>query len=261
MNKENEIKNFWNTQSDKYRDSYLATTPDFYSHQREMATLLEYLQDDIDVLEYGCGNGIVSRELFKTFNFNSYLGIDYSPGMITQSKIDFAKDGHCLKSTNCKYDVGDVRKHRSDHLVDYVFTDRCLINLKDHADQIKAVQNIHSNLKKDGIFLMMECSKKSLECINVVREKFDLEKINEHWHNCYIDEERFLHDIQKYFSLQKVDSFNSTYFLISRILNALITDESGKIDYRSEINRLAANLPPAGDYAPLKLFVLKKREE
>ena len=256
MNKENEIKNFWNTQSEKYRDSYLATTPDFYSHQREANALIKHLQDGADILEYGCGNGVVSRELFKTFNFNSYLGIDYSPGMISQSKIDFAKESLYLKSTNCKYDVGDVKEHRSDHLVDFVFTDRCLINLENHEDQVKAAKNIHSSLKKDGIFLMMECSKKSLENINVVRERFNLEKINERWHNRYIDEERFLNDTQKHFSLQKVDSFNSTYFLISRILNALIKDESGKIDYRSEINRLAANLPPEGDYAPLKLFVL-----
>jgi len=257
--KTKQIKNFWDSQSEKYKDVHLATTPDYYSHQKEAHVIKKYFRNNVDVLEYGCGNGIISRELFETYTFKSYLGLDYSEGMIQEASLSFEKEQQNFKTANCKYDVADVRTHKSNILVDYVFTDRCLINLKNHDDQIEAIKNIHLNLKKDGIFLMVECSKKSLENINLVRENFGLEKINERWHNCYIDEEKLLNDIQPYFSLQKIDSFNSTYFLISRIINALIKDENGEINYISEINRLAANLPATGDYAPLKLFVFKKR--
>ena len=107
---------------------------------------------------------------------------------------------------------------------------------------------------------MMECSKKSLGNINKVRTDIGLSEITERWHNYYLEEDRLLEDIDNYFSLEEVDSFASTYFLISRTVNAVVGEETGNIDYRSTVNRVASTLPPQGDYAPLKLFVLKRRE-
>ena len=124
---------------------------------------------------------------------------------------------------------------------------------------LKAIKNIYACLKEGGTFLMAECSKKSLKNLNLVRDQFNLAQIEERWHNFYLEEENILKDIDSYFRLEKIDSFNSTYYLVSRTLNAIIKDKDCEPDYKSKINQLAAQLPAEGDYAPLKLFILKRK--
>ena len=56
----------------------------------------------------------------------------------------------------------------------------------------------------------------------------------------------------------EINNFNSTYFLLSRTLNALVAKNTKEIDYNSEINHYASKLPAFGAYAPLKLFKIRK---
>ena len=86
---------------------------------------------------------------------------------------------------------------------------------------------------------------------------FGLPEILERWHNNYIDEEMFFPKITEYFQLREVVSYQSTYFLLSRTLNALLTPEGEEIDYLSKLNQLSRKLPSLGDYSPAKLFILK----
>tara|TARA_Y100000310_G_scaffold344395_2_gene456944 strand:+ start:872 stop:1645 length:774 start_codon:yes stop_codon:yes gene_type:complete len=255
----NKVKNFWDSQAQEYRDNYQATNPDFYSFVKEIEILKEYLKENLEVLEYGCGNGYASRQLFKETAYRDYLGIDYSTEMIASARIAYEAERSTTDfcTTSVKYEVGNVKTHQPSKKFDVVVTDRCLINLETHEEQMEAVKNIHSNLKAKGCYLMIECSKKSLANINEIRTQYGLDQIAERWHNCYLEEDRFLKEIHPYFSVEKIDCFASTYFLISRTINALA--DSGPINYLSRINELASQLPALGDYAPLKLFVLKKR--
>ena len=249
------VKDFWENQAIKHVEDYKATNPDYYSFVREIQTLQKHLNPTDHILEYGCGNGYASQQIFETHDFPSYLGVDYSENMI---KVAIA--GSTAPLERRRYEVGDVMIHKTDRKYDTVFTDRCLINLANHDEQVMAMKNIYDNLRPGGTYLMMECSKKSLGNINKVRTDIGLSEITERWHNYYLEEDRLLEDIDNYFSLEEVDSFASTYFLISRTVNAVVGEETGNIDYRSTVNRVASTLPPQGDYAPLKLFVLKRRE-
>ena len=141
---------------------------------------------------------------------------------------------------------------------DIIITSRCLINLTSIQDQLKAIKNIHLALKPNGIYLMMENFIEPLQNLNNVRSRYNLEPIEIRWHNLYINQEQFLDQISNLFSVVKVDNFASTYYLISRTLNAILNLKDNKVDYNSTLNELAAKLPSLGDFSPEKLIVLKK---
>jgi ubiquinone/menaquinone biosynthesis C-methylase UbiE len=156
------------------------------------------------------------------------------------------------------FEKGDVLELKETEQYDVVLTDRCLINLGTLENQIKAIDNIYDVLKENGKYLMMECTIDGLNKINSVRHKFGLEDITERWHNLYLDEQPILNHIKNKFRHVEINNFNSTFFLLSRTLNALLTTEGEPIDYNSNLNKYAAMLPPLGDYAPLKLIVITK---
>jgi hypothetical protein len=133
-----------------------------------------------------------------------------------------------------------------------------LINVGDVQNQLLAVTNAHAFLKESGTYLMIENSKQALNKINDVRKTFGLQDIEERWHNTFLHEETFFPQISSLFTLAQTINFESTYFLISRTLNAALTPEGTEVDFYSKLNQLAAKLPQLGDYSPRKLFVLKK---
>lgn len=105
---------------------------------------------------------------------------------------------------------------------------------------------------------MMENFIEPLQNLNNARSRYNLEPIEIRWHNLYINQEQFLDQISNLFSVVKVDNFASTYYLISRTLNAILNLKDNKVDYNSTLNELAAKLPSLGDFSPEKLIVLKK---
>jgi SAM-dependent methyltransferase len=243
----NKIQEYWNEQAQKYKDSPLATTPDLISCELETREILKYLKDGQNVLDIGCGNGYKDETFCWEKNI-TVKGIDYSEEMIKMAKeYEFAR---------LEFEHGDILNLKESGY-DIVITDRCLINLESIDDQITAIDNIHNALKPDGTYLMLECTKEGLGNINAVREQFGLPLIEERWHNNYLGREIIKYIYCKFGHCEEVN-FNSTYFLISRTLNALVTPEGQAIDYNSDINKYAAQLPPLGDYAPLKLFALRK---
>ncbi|SMC40296.1 class I SAM-dependent methyltransferase [Sporomusa malonica] len=255
MSKKEEILHYWNEQAIQYKESPLATTPDIIAFEMEINVILKELKDGQTVLNIGCGNGVKDIEYCRHRNID-LKGIDFSQEMIeiakSQSKITNELKGRL------QFEHGDVLKLKEPHTYDVVVTNRCLINLENDEQHIKAISNIYDTLVKNGVFLMLECTQQGLININNVRKEFGLEEIKERWHNKYLDEDKILNYVKTKFTSVKVNNFNSTYFLISRTLNALMAKQSGEINYTSDINQYASKLPPLGEFAPLKLFILQK---
>jgi SAM-dependent methyltransferase len=239
----NKVKEYWNAQAQKHQDNPLATTGDVLAAELEVKEILKYLQDGQTVLDIGCGNGYKDAEYCRQRDI-TLKGVDYSEDMIAVAKQ--------YESPRLKFEHGDILKLNEANKYDVVITDRCLINLDNTEAQIKAIDNVYNMLKPSGIYLMLECTKSGLHNINKVREQFGLGAITERWHNNYLTCEVLQYAVLK-FDLIEITNFNSTYFLISRTINALMGNQ-----YDSEINKYAAQLPPLGDYSPLKLFVLRK---
>lgn len=253
-----DIKQFWNEQAKKNTGSSLATSPDTIAFEMELDQMKQRIPAGSKVLDVGCGNGVKGIELAKEIDFD-YYGMDYSEEMISQAKRMSSGNAGRLKGRVLFFD-GDILDRKSIQYgpFDLVMSDRCLINLKSLENQVLAFRQIHSVLKNKGIFLMFENSLQSLENLNGVRRSFSLPEIKVRWHNFYIDENRLFPEVGELFSLTGTVSFASTYYLISRTLNAVLTPPGREIDYMSEINRLSARLPALGDFSPLKLFVLEK---
>jgi len=250
-----EILEYWNEQARKYRENPLATTPDLIASELEINEILKYITEGQNVLDIGCGNGYKDFEYCKERKIN-LKGIDYSQEMIDAAKDALASAEGLIG--DLKFTCGNVLKLEEDTKYDVVITNRCLINLESDEQQMEAIDNIFKILKDDGLFLMMECTKQGLEKIDEVRGAFGLEEIKERWHNYYLNENKILPYLKAKFKSIEINNFNSTYFLISRTINALVAPNGQQADYNSDINKYAAKLPPIGEYAPLKLFVIKK---
>ena len=257
-NQFSDIKEFWKKQAQKHSHSSLATSPDTIAYEMELKQIKQRIPEGSKVLDVGCGNGIKGVELCKELNID-YYGMDYSEEMIEQAHQLSRKSSGFLKG-NVRFFVGDILDFNSIPYkgFDLVLSDRCLINLKTIENQISAAKNIHTVLNPKGTYLMFENSQQGLNNLNSVRKNFGLSDIQVRWHNIYVDETRFFPGVREYFSLSETVSFASTYYLLSRTLNALLTPPGMEIDYMSEINKLSARLPPLGDFAPIKLFVLHR---
>ena len=253
-----EIKQFWNEQAKINKGTSLATSPDTIAFEMELEQMKHLMPSGCCVLDVGCGNGIKGIELAKELEIN-YYGMDYSEEMIKQATQLLANQTGFLKGTIEFFnaDILDATVLKPNYY-DIVISDRCLINLKTLDNQVLAAKNIHSALKSNGIYLMFENSMQSLDKLNKVRRQFSLPDIEVRWHNLYIDENLFFNAVKDYFNLVKINNFASTYYLISRTINAILTPTGEKINYLSDINKLSAKLPALGDYSPLKLFILKK---
>ena len=255
MEKKEQILEYWNGQAVKYNDSPLATTPDIITFDMEINEILKELKDGQTILNIGCGNGVKDIEYCQKKHIH-LKGIDFSQQMIDVAKTQLNKIANLQGSLEFEY--GDVLNLNESKKYDVVITNRCLINLESDEQQIQAIDSIYEVLNDDGIFLMMECTMQGLNNINDIRKKFGLEEIKERWHNKYLNEEKILDYISKKFKDVEINNFNSTYFLLSRTLNALMTKNTDEINYTSEINQYAAKLPALGAYAPLKLFIIRK---
>jgi len=255
----NEIKNYWDEQAKSNINKSLATSPDTIAFDMEIEQMKNLLPENSKVMDIGCGNGVKGINLIRENNID-YLGVDYSEEMIAQAQNMLKNPDKCFKG-KAQFKVGNILDFQTINLgiFDVVMTDRCIINLGTIENQISAIKNIHSLLKDNGTYLMFENSIQSLENLNQVRRTFKLPDINVRWHNIYVDEEKVFKAISDQFELIETVSFASTYYLISRTLNALLNTNDNQVDYHSDLNNLAAKLPAIGDFSPLKLFILKKK--
>jgi len=250
-----EIRDFWNSQAEKYGQDSWASTRDTLVKELEIRTLLQYCQDNDRILDAGCGNGQTIVELAQKVKA-TFIGFDFSYSMIEVAK---RRNLANLIGT-VEFFVNDIDNPQIKWSgFDKVITERCLINLPSREMQVAAILRIHDMLKSDGLFLMMEDTLQGLQKLNALRKEAGLYEIKTPWHNLYIDEDYILDAIKNEFDLIEINNFSSTYYIGSRIFNAVQTPEGQEPDYLSKINRVAAKLPAIGDYGYLKLFVLRKK--
>ena len=100
---------------------------------------------------------------------------------------------------------------------------------------------------------------RTLNNINEFRAMAGLEKINPPWHNLYINDD-LISDLKiDGVRLINVEAFSSTYYFLSRVVNAWLANRAGvKPSYDSPVNHLALELPPMGDFSQGKLWIFEK---
>jgi len=245
--KNEKILDYWNSRAN---NKILKCTNDLNLEKNEIDIFLSIIKKNKNVLDIGCGDGKLLRELKIKKNCNCY-GIDFSKNLINIAK---------KKSRGINYYCIDMKKigkvFNTKVKFDYIITKRSIQNLTSWNDQKKFLNQINLfSSPKTKIFLM-ESSNNALININKIRVKLKLKKITKPWHNLYLDDNKLKKTKFKKIKLKSIKELFSTYYFTSRVLNAAI---NSKPDYNDLLNLTAWKLPQnlIGGFSQLKLYEFK----
>lgn len=97
-----------------------------------------------NVIEFGCGYGVLPEIIFKKQHYNTYLGVDISDFMI--QKIQYLADNRHL------FEVGDINNYVFKQSYDAIIYNEVINFGKDLPTLLTQAQN--TGLKDDGIFII-----------------------------------------------------------------------------------------------------------
>lgn len=247
------VLEFWNQRAGL---GEWAGTRDVIAKRLEMETLAGFVADGMRILDVGCGNGITAMEIARRFQVK-VTGIDFSPQMVAAAKG--LAEGQSFRG-QVDFAVGKVPG-----IVDLpeafnlIYTERALINLPDWSEQQKAIREIGNLLALGALYLMCENSQNGLDELNALRERVGLKKIEPPWHNRYLVDEELERGDFGDLQLERVVHYSSTYYLLSRVVNAWLAEQEGREpEYDSAINQLALQLPSIGTLGQGRLWVWRR---
>lgn len=248
-----DIRAFWNGRAGL---GMWAGTRDVNLKQLEMDAISSYVRDGMRILEVGCGNGITAITVAKRFKVD-ITGIDYAEEMITSAKQIL---GDQKTAGKIGFKVGDALDlFGISEKFDLIYTERVIINIKDWETQRKAILEICGLLKPGGAFIMCESSQDGLDSLNKLRLLAGLPEIVPPWHNRYMRQDEILSIRQPGLALEATRDFTSTYYFVSRIVNAWQSAQEGKEpDYDAPVNHLSLKMPPMGDVGQGRIWVWRK---
>lgn len=244
---------FWNSRAGL---GQWAGTRDVIAKQIEMAAIAGYVRDGMRILEIGCGNGIAAIEIARNRNV-TILAIDYAVEMIAAATT--LRGDQQLKGS-VSFQVGDVQSLADfGEKFDLIYTERVLINLPDWPAQKKAIGDISNLLSEGGVYVMCENSQDGLDELNRLRARVDLPAIVAPWHNRYL-RDRELEEIDfPDLRLDAIDYFSSTYYFLSRVVNASAAARAGvEPSYEAPVNELALRLPAIGKFGQGRIWLWRK---
>jgi ubiquinone/menaquinone biosynthesis C-methylase UbiE len=249
-----DILKLYKSEAEKHGEGGTSTIQDLRTRHLEIQAIFSYIHDGHRVLEVGCGNGYVAEALVKAFDVE-VDAFDYSQDMIAiakRRKIEGARG-------RVHFDHGDVLRLEAVERYDIAFSERCLQNLVSWEDQKKGLDNIARALKRGGEYLMLESFWTGLNNLNAARRELDLEAIPESWHNRFFVEDETKAYMES-IGCRYVDEncFLSGYYFGSRVLLPALMPGGKPVTSKSVLNDYFCALPPAGDFAPMKILRFRK---
>lgn len=258
------IKEYWDEQARKLGSDPRGSTQDYWMREVEIDALgriMSGFEGSLCVLDIGCGNGFSTIRLLQQHPQHSYIGGDYSAEMIRAAHVAAEHISPQLRDRIRfeELDVLDLRKYSS--AFNLVISDRCLINLPGRELQWKAVREIWNSLKADGHFIAIENFLTGQANLNEQRRKLGLSSIKVRWHNCFLDEDEFVPACSSLFEIADFIPISSTYYLVTRLVYSKLCQLEGREpDYDHPIYSIASQLPSVGDFGPIKLVHMRKKE-
>lgn len=246
------IKELWNNRA---KLGTTAGTQDLIAKELEIQELSKYVKDAKNVLDFGCGDGTTAITIAEKYPIN-IVGMDFSDTMIANAR---SKPTGILRGS-VSFNVGDVTDLKCDcRAFDYIYTERMLINLPSWKSQLEAMNVIFDHLQPGGKYIMCENSQNGLDALNKLRVAVGLSVITPPSHNLYINDSDIEGVMCQGIILENVVDYSSTYYFISRVVNAWQSKQQGtEPSYDSPINKLALELPPMGNVGQGRIWVWKK---
>tara|TARA_B100001029_G_C14982665_1_gene406994 strand:+ start:240 stop:992 length:753 start_codon:yes stop_codon:yes gene_type:complete len=247
MKKNKKILNYWNSRAN---NKMLKCTNDINLEKNEIKYFLSIIKRKKNLLDIGCGDGELLRNLKKKNNCKCY-GIDFSENLIKVAK---------KKSKNINYYCMDMNKikdqFKTNIKFDYIITKRSIQNLTSWTNQKKFLNQLKFFSGPKTKILLMESSSDGLKKINFMRQKLNLKKITKPWHNLYLDDKKIKTTNFKGIKLINISELFSTYYFTSRVLNAATNK---KPTYNDLLNLTGWKLPQnlIEGFSQLRLYEFK----
>jgi len=250
------IRQYWDNRASG-DTSAQSTTQDVYLREIEYRVLFDRIlqHDPARVADVGCGDGRTTMRLATGSPEAVFEGYDYATAMVANARQS------CLTGSvpNVRFAQGDIT-HGLPNRFDLIYTTRCLINLPSWQLQMLALRHIHAALDDGGVYLMVENFQEGHDNFNRVREDYGLNGIAVRPHNYFFQRQRLIDFLSPLFVVQEELNISSTYYLMSRVVYARMCADSGSApDYFDDHHRLAAALPFAGEFGPVRLLSLRKK--
>lgn len=212
---------------------------------------------DLAVLDMGCGDGETAVRVAELCGV-SVVGVDAVDAMVERAKLRPPPTRGSVQFAG-----GDVRDWIKGSF-DLVYTQRLIVNLEDWPMQLKAIHDLWGAVAPGGWLVLCECSFEGLARVNELRKCVGLDAIEPPWHNRYLRDEEMgalgaelvlLGAVQG-----SVYDFSSTYYFLSRVVNAKLAADAGVApSYDSPINRMALQLPEIADRGQGRIWAWRKR--
>ena len=254
----NFIKDYWNSQANKFGTSHSASWADIHAINLEIETIGQHIKEGDDVLDVGCANGYSSLHHVDK-KPRSIVGVDFSEKMIEQAnKIISNMKFDCKVS----FEINDIRNLQfKEDSFDVVYTTRTLINLPTWEGQKQGIEQCIRVCKPGGKIILSEAFWEPLMLLNSIRTLKSLPPLVEHDFNRYLKKsklDKFLSS--KNLSFEIID-FSSIYYLGSRFLRELVTNPDDYPGYSNPINELFYAIEKdfsGGEFGIQQAYVIQK---
>lgn len=252
------IKETWEKQAAKYKDSHWVSWGDNYAIELEIENIGGHIHDGNKVLDVGCANGFATMRQFRDKKID-ITGVDYSGNMIKYAKDKLTE--HNI-TDGIRFHEGDVRKLEfEDNSFDVTYTTRVLINLPNWEDQKIGINECLRVTKKGGTVILSEAFWEPLVLLNAMRKLVNLHALVEHDFNRYLKESK-LDDFMNSLGLKyEMVDFSSVYYLGSRLLRELVTEIDKYPGFSNPINEIFYNIEKnysGGDFGIQKAVIITK---
>ena len=262
MNYKNKTEsyNFWLDRIKKKKPNQVCTN-DVALDALETKQILSKLTNNANILEIGCGNGLMYKEIRKKFNINKYIGTDF-----VQELIDICNNEKSnSKDIFLKYDMTEINKNSFKDKFDFIISKRAVQNVLDSNLQINTIDTLGHFLKPDGLMILVESSSKAQKFINKERLKYNLDSIKPPFHNMFLDDDIIKKYDFKNVKILDINPFSSDFYFITRIIYARLANEylKEKPNYDHPLQKIAISMSEnlsTVDYAQIKTFIFKKKK-
>jgi ubiquinone/menaquinone biosynthesis C-methylase UbiE len=265
-NIQEKVREYWQERASKYSGGKASTTDDVWLREAEISATVETLRElplprNAQVLDVGCGDGYSTLRVAQSFPCFTFLGIDYSEGMIRVARQ--RQESERELGSHASFALGDVTNLEpvcGDASYDLVLSDRCLINLGSVEKQRDAIAQIARHTRPGAFYVAIENFVEGHDNMNAARSSVGLAAIPVRWHNQYFREEDFVEAAARFFEEIHIKDFSSSYYFATRVIYAAMCQMRGEApDYHHEIHQLAVKLPWIGQFSPVRMAVMRRK--
>lgn len=218
MRQKSPTDDYWNRRALDETDESKVNMPDTVQRDLELQFVFNHLQPNARVVEIGCGNGFVSRQIRQQV---AHLdAFDFAENMVDRARQRFGE-------TNNRFFHESVlfpRNVASDY--DIAICVRVLMNLRDLTEQKVALSNIADMLRSSGKLILIEGYRDGFDHLSKYRNSIGLTSVKPAAHNFYPTLQDVMPEILKHFLIERTWHTGLFDFLTRIVYPALVGAEN-----------------------------------